>query len=176
MKVSDYMPTMYEDNVEMTTIIRTDEGEMEELKKQIKNAFYDTMPAVATEKGIEQWEKLLNIQLDENEVNLEYRRARIINILTTTVPLSETWLRNNLTALVGEDNYELIVKYSDYSITINISDVFVNTALTLFDIYRPLIPANMTLTINVFGEADSYMYNGCLIREVEKTNIVSERI
>lgn len=177
MKLKDYVPMLYEDNVEMQQIYTTEQTDLEnKLKTDIRNSFRDIFPKVATERGLEMYEKILGIQLDENRNNLEYRRARVIGKLTTTVPLTQRWLENNLYSMVGEDNYSVEVDYDNYSLTINIADEYLNTALTLYSVYRPLVPSNMTITVNTFGEQYAHSYTATLYRETEETTYISERI
>ena len=175
MKVSNYLPNLYNKNLEMLNIIYSEEDELENrLKLYVDNAFKDNFPKVATESGIEKYEKLLNINLDENKDNLEYRRSRVLAKLTTTVPLTYRWLENNLINLVGKDNFYLEIDYNNYIITMSISNVYINTALTLYEVYRPLIPANMKIVINLFDETPGELYFGAISQTGEITYYESE--
>ena len=61
MKVSNYVPDLYKNNLEMNNIIGSEEVELEiNLKPNIDNAFKDTFAIEATEKGIENFGILLD--------------------------------------------------------------------------------------------------------------------
>lgn len=167
MKISDYIPKLYKNNAEMINIINSEEIEFETgIKKSIDNTFNNTFAITATEEGIRRYEQLLEIPLDENKDNLEYRRARILAKLGTSGVLTYRWLENNLLSLVGKGNYQIDINNLDYILNINIADIFLNTANTLYDIYRPLIPSNLELFVNIFqGVPDSYIYTSSILQE-----------
>lgn len=86
MKVSDYIPNLYKNNIEMNYIINSEEVEFENgIKLDIENAFDDNFIKTATEKGIEKYEKLLNITTDKS-LGVEERRNQVIIKLLATAP------------------------------------------------------------------------------------------
>ena len=175
MKISDYAPYLYNKNTEFINIIYTEEKELEtKLKVLLENIFKDTFAKVATKNGIENWETLLDIKLDSNKNNLEYRRNVILNKMSTTGPLSYKWLEQSLTNLLGANNYTLSIDNEHYTLTINIANILNNTAESVFDLYRPLIPANLILTINLFEEEIADLYVGIVIHEGEHMILESE--
>lgn len=175
MKISDYAPKLYKNNIEMINIINSEEVEFENsIKKDISDTFKNTFAKTATETGIRRYEELLEIPLDENKDNLEYRRARILAKLSTSGVLTYRWLENNLLSLVGENNYQIMLDPKNYSLDINISDVYKNTAETLYSIYRPLIPSNLSLLVNLFDIIDTRLYLSGIIQEGETLLIKGE--
>lgn len=167
MKIRDYVPKLYKNNVEIINIINSEEEEFENgIKYDIDSIFNNTFAIKATEQGIRRYEELLEIPLDENKDNLEYRRARVLAKLSTSGVLTYRWLENNLISLVGDKNYQIILDNSKYILTINIADVFLNTANTLYSIYRPLIPSNLELFINLFETIkNTQIYMSSIIHE-----------
>lgn len=175
MKLSDYVPKLYKNNIEMNNIINSEEYEFENLLKLgIDTTFYNTFVKTADEEGIRIFEEILEIPLDENKNNLEYRRARVLSKFATSGALTYNWLENNLINLVGVNNYQILLDANNYGLTINISDVYLNTAKTLFDIYRPLIPANMKLFVNLFDNIDCKLYTSNILHEGEILYIKGE--
>ena len=166
MKISDYSPKLYKNNTEMLNIINSEEIEFEtNIKTDIDFTFNNTFAILANEEGIRRYEKLLEIPLDENKDNLDYRRARVLAKLGTAGVLTFRWLENNLISLVGKDNYQLILDNHTYSLDINISDLYTNTAKTLYDIYRPLIPANLNLFVKLFDIIENNLYIAGIVHE-----------
>ena len=118
MKVSDYLPRLYEDNIEMTNIINSEETELETLvKPNIDNLFKNTFIAIANQTGIEQFEKIFNIQPNEND-DLEFRRQRIILRLISSRPFTETYLKNQLNIILGIGNWTYTIDYNNYELVI----------------------------------------------------------
>ena len=175
MKVSDYLPNLYYKNAEMINIIYSEEDELEnKLKVELENVFKNTFAKVATKAGIENWEKLLNIELDSNRDNLEYRRNKVLTKLSTTVPLSYKWLEENLTSMVGPNNFYIELHNNQYKIYINIANLFNDTAETIYDLYRPLLPANLEIIVNLFEEETANLYFGVVVQEGEFTSLGNE--
>lgn len=157
MKVSDYLPKFYKNNIEMYNIISSEETELENnLKQDIKNTFDNTFAKISNLDGIKRYEDLLGIQ--STSTDIEYRRANILSKLGTSGNLTYKWLDNNLKNLVGEGNYQIILENNIYKISINVSSVFEDTASKLYNIYRPIIPANMQLVVNLFDDVNTTMY------------------
>lgn len=168
MKLSDYAPKLYKNNIEMNNIINSEEDEFENsLKPNINQTFYNTFVKMANEDGIKLFEEILEIPLDENKYNIEYRRARVLSKFATTGALTYKWLENNLINLVGADNFQILLNADNYELTINLSDVYLDTAKTIFDVYRPLIPANMKLLVNLFDNIDCKLYTSNIMHEGE---------
>lgn len=168
MKISDYVPKLYKNNIEMNNIIYSEEQDFEKiLKPYIEKAFNDNMIKTATEDGIANYEKVLYISLDDNKDNLEYRKAKVIAKLTTTVPLTYRWLENNISSLVGKENFTMTVNYNQYSLIISVANVYKDTAEILYEVYRPLIPANMTLTTNIYEDESTTIYTGGIVQDAE---------
>jgi len=177
MKISDYVPSLYDNNVEYLNIIYTEENELEnKLKIGLENIFKDTFAKVATKNGIENWEKLLNIELDSNKDNLEYRRNKILTKMSTTVPLTYRWLEESLTKLIGKNNYTINLNNAEYILTINVANIFNDTAESIYDLYRPLIPANLIIVVNLFEEEETELYFGMIMHEGEQIILESEAV
>ena len=175
MKVSDYVPFLYEKNVEMKALINSEENELENnVKIQLANAFKDNFPIIATRNGIENFEKLLKIQQDPNNNSLEYRRTKIITVLTTTFPLTYRWLVKSLNYYLGKDNYEIILDAANYDLLIKCSNIYDNTLTNLYNLYRPLIPANLTFRIAVAEQENGQLNISGIIHQGDKIKVEGE--
>lgn len=120
MQVSDYLPKFYENNREMQNLVDSEEYEFEHnLKLDIDNSFKDTFALAATETGINNFEKMLGIRSDETTETSEFRRRRILSRLISSIPFTETFLKNRLDSMLGEGNWEYTISYSTYTLTIN---------------------------------------------------------
>ena len=151
MKVSDYVPKLYNNNVEMNNIISTEEVEFENsLKISVDNSFKDTFACNATEKGISQYEKLLNIISDTNNESLEFRRQRIINRLVSKIPFTERYLIDYLNNLLGENNWDYEIDYNNYTLVVSslIPGRLWYNELVLF--LTNIVPVNIDWSIELF--------------------------
>ena len=175
MKVSDYVPIIYEDNLEMTELIDAEENELENnTKVSLMNAFNDNFSKNATINGIEKFEKLLNIQRDSDNDSVAYRRLKVITKLTTRAPLTYTWLKESLNGYIGANNYEIVLNEAEHDLLIRCSNIFDDTVTVLYNYYRPLIPANMSLRIAVAEQHDGTLYIGGIIHEGDTIYIEGE--
>ena len=151
MKISDYMPAMYNKNIEMYNIINSEEIELENgLKPDIDNSFLDTFATVATEKGISNFEKIFNIKPDIITEDLELRRQRVLNRLITQIPYTEKFLIMKLNEIFDENSWTYNMDYNNYSLTITSlipGRSWYNELLSFLD---RIIPCNIVVTIEIF--------------------------
>lgn len=119
MRVRDYMPLLYEQNVEMNAIMDSETEEFENgLKLKIDTSFNNTFIKNADEQGISNYENILNIKSNPADESIEFRRERVINRLTTSIPFSETFMINRLNEILGEGQWNYTLDYNDYTLTI----------------------------------------------------------
>lgn len=152
MKVSDYIPNLYNKNLEMHNIIYSEEEELENgLKLSIENSFKDNFAIVATEKGIEKFEEMFKIEVDPEEETLEFRRERVINRLISQIPFTEKYLINRLNRMLGEGNWTYTINYNAYTLTVTTlipGRIWYRELVNLMD---ELIPCNIDYTIEIFS-------------------------
>lgn len=78
------------------------------------NFFFQTMDAGA----VAQWEQIFNIQADPSTETLEFRRARVLNRISTKPPFTLGFLYQKLDELIGPGRWEVTVDYPNYGLTI----------------------------------------------------------
>lgn len=159
MKISDYMPELYNRNIEMNNIIDSEEDELEDrLKFGIENSFKDTFAVIATEKGLQNFEKMFNIKVNPDEDTLEFRRQRIISRLVSSIPFTETYLKNQLNMFLGKGTWNYTIDYNNYSITINSLKPGNAWYQELLDFLDRTIPCNMDWIINIYSATWAQVY------------------
>ena len=120
MKISDYMPHIYDNNKEMNNIINSEEEELENgLKLGIENSFKDTFAKIATENGLAKFETILGIKVDKETETIDFRRKRILNRLVSQAPFTETYFINKMNEMLGKGNWDYTLNYNTYTLTIN---------------------------------------------------------
>lgn len=177
MKVSDYVPDLYKNNIEMTNIINSKEQEFENyIKLDIDNGFDDNFIKTATEKGIERYENMLDIPVNKN-LDTEDRRNQVIIELLATPPYTYNRLLEILDMYCGQNNYEIYQNINKY--TMKIITHFSNnkSATSLFKTLKKIFPANIDLGLTNTNNVDleGYVKLVNYITTLETINIISEK-
>ena len=115
-KAKSYVPSVYEGFVEMEKIVDTGDKVIDEAEKQVASLLNNQWITQADEKGVEEWESILNIIASPGTEDLAFRRSRIINRLASRMPFTETTLRQKLDGIIGSGNYILTIDNNQYII------------------------------------------------------------
>lgn len=151
MKVSNYVPDLYKNNLEMNNLINSEEIEFEtNLKPNIDNAFKDTFAVVATEKGIENFEELFDIKPNDDDA-LTLRRQRVLNRLIRQIPFTETFMKNKLNEILGVGNWTYTIDYNTYKLTINSIIPGRTWYIELVNFLDVIIPCNIDYEVIVYS-------------------------
>lgn len=86
-QIEQYLPPVVRKVREYEGITSTENPELQLLLEAFQNALDDQFVYTATEKGIERWEKMLDIKPPHNST-LEQRRAAILAILLAKIPIN----------------------------------------------------------------------------------------
>lgn len=141
--VREYIPDIYKRVDEFNEIL----GVQEKLKLLFlqncndveNNQFLSTL----TIECVKSYEKLLNIVPNPAIENLEFRRNRIKNRLTTMPPFTKNFLYDKLNDIIGKDKFNMYVDYENYTLYIESSadnqNWFIETQITIDSIK----PANI---------------------------------
>ncbi len=147
MKVSDYVPQLYKNNIEMINIINSEEKEFENhIKLDIDNAFNDNFIKTATKNGIEKYEIMLNIPINDS-LDIEDRRNQVIIKLLATPPYTYNRLLEILDMYCGKNNYEIYQNINAYTMKIITHFINLNSANSLFKTLKEIFPANIDLGV-----------------------------
>ena len=151
MRVHDYMPSIYEDNIHMNEILNAEDDELQEnLKPSEDNEFKNQFAIIAEEQGISNFEKILQIKPDKTTETLENRRARVMNRLIQQSPFTERFLEQKLNAIIGEGDWFYNIDYNNYTL-----DLYITTPGNLWldelqKLFEQIIPCNILYTINIY--------------------------
>lgn len=151
MKISDYVPKLYKNNLEMNNLIDSEEQELEHnLKPNIDNAFKDTFATKATERGISQFEELFDIKPSADDT-ITLRRQRVLNRLIRQIPFTERFMQQKLNEMLGEGNWNYTIDYSTYTLTINSIIPGRSWYLELVSFLDGIIPCNIDYEIVIYA-------------------------
>lgn len=111
----------YREVADYQEICQTEQEQFELLAENInavaQNFFFQTMD----ESSISAWEQALGIKPNPQTENLQFRRDRLINRISTKPPFTLGFLYQKLDMLLGAGNYEIIVDYPNYTLYVKSS-------------------------------------------------------
>lgn len=117
----ELLPPWYREIYEYQWICEAESQQFELLAQAVTavadNLFFQTMDAAS----VSLWETIYKIIPDLAVETLDFRRARIINRISTRPPFTVWFLRQKLDELIGENQWTLTVDYPNYTIYIESS-------------------------------------------------------
>lgn len=115
------LPPWYREILDYQEICRTEEAQFEALAGEITsvadNFFFQTMDLSA----IEMWERIFAIVPNPQTEDVEFRRYRVLNRITTKPPFTLGFLYQKLDELIGPGLWEVNVDYPNYTLYIESS-------------------------------------------------------
>lgn len=112
------LPPWYSQILDYQQICNTESQQFEALASEIvavaDNFFFQTMDVGA----VSQWEQIFGITPNPTTETLEFRRARIINRLSTRPPFTLWFLYQKLDELIGPNQWTVTVDYPNYTLYI----------------------------------------------------------
>lgn len=152
MRIFDYVPEIYKYNIDYLNIISSEEKELEgKLKHYIKQEFENNFIKLADIEGIRKFEVLFNIKPNEDLEDLEFRRQRLFNRLTSRPPFTEKFLQRRLTEILGEDNWEYNMNYNTYTLDIYTLRPGRLWLQEFIDFMTVTIPCNILWTLYIYS-------------------------
>lgn len=115
------LPPWYREILDYQQIGQTEEDQFNALATEINavadNFFFQTMDASA----ISQWEQIFNVVPDLANDTLDFRRARVLNRISTKPPFTLGFLYQKLDELIGANQWTVTVDYPNYTLYIESS-------------------------------------------------------
>ena len=115
------LPPWYREILDYQEICQTEQEQFETLAAEITavadNFFFQTMDAGA----VSQWEQIFGIIPNPAVEPLEFRRARVLNRVSTRPPFTLGFLYQKLDELIGPGGWTVTVDYPNYTLYIESS-------------------------------------------------------
>lgn len=115
------LPPWYREVLDYQQICQTETAQFETLAQEItgvaENFFFQTMGL----SGVEMWEQIFHIVPNPQTEDLEFRRYRVLNRITTKPPYTLGFLYQKLDELIGPGMWEVNVDYPNYTLYIESS-------------------------------------------------------
>ncbi len=161
------LPPWYREVLDYQQICQTETAQFETLAQEItgvaENFFFQTMGL----DGIEMWEQIFHIVPNPQTEDLEFRRYRVLNRITTKPPYTLGFLYQKLDELIGPGLWEVTVDYPNYTLYIESSAQNQNYAQEVAFTINRIKPAHIVYVNTPF------IQSGILLSEqIERLNRV----
>ena len=117
----ELLPPWYREVLDYQQICQTEEAQFELLAQELTgvadNFFFQTMD----EGTVRQWEQIFQITPNPGTESLDFRRARVLNRITTKPPFTLGFLYQKLDELIGPGEWTVNVDYPNYTLYIESS-------------------------------------------------------
>lgn len=115
------LPEWYRDVLDYQQICGAEQQQFDALAQEIAavadNFFFQTMDAAA----VAQWEQIFGIVPNPTTETLRFRRARVLNRISTRPPFTLEFLRQKLDELIGPGAWTVTMDYPNYTLYIESS-------------------------------------------------------
>lgn len=161
------LPPWYREVLDYQQMCQTETAQFEALAQEItgvaENFFFQTMGL----SGVEMWEQIFHIVPNPQTEDLEFRRYRVLNRITTKPPYTLGFLYQKLDELIGPGLWEVTVDYPNYTLYIESSAQNQNYAQEVAFTINQIKPAHIVY-VNT-----PYIQSGLLLSEqIERLNRV----
>lgn len=145
----DYLPPVERDFAEFDAIMtHAEDPEFSSAWEAAENLMNDQFINDATENGVSRWENMLKISPKASET-LDERKFTILTRESEQPPFTVTALERQLEALCGEGNFDVIRDVGAKSLSVSLALVAKNNLEDVAVLLDRVVPANMTITINL---------------------------
>ena len=161
------LPPWYREVLDYQQMCQTETAQFEALAQEIvgvaDNFFFQTMGL----SGVEMWEKIFGIVPNPQTEDLDFRRYRVLNRITTKPPFTLGFLYQKLDELIGPGLWEVNVDYPNYTLYIESSAQNQNYANEVAFTINKIKPAHIVYVNTPF------IQSGLLLSEqIERLNRV----
>lgn len=159
------LPPWYREVLDYQQMCQTETAQFEALAAEITgvadNFFFQTMGL----DGIEMWEQIFHIVPNPQTEDIDFRRYRVLNRITTKPPFTLGFLYQKLDQMLGEGRWEVDVDYPNYGLTIDTP--LQNTLYEgeLRHMVHVIKPAHIDFSLRYREVAPSPVYVGSVTRQ-----------
>lgn len=145
MKYVDYYPPMMKELREIKVLGNALDAVLEQAKYNLDLLRSELYIDTATEIGLSMWERILNIEVLNPDV--EVRRFEVRSRLFG----KKMSLRDRLNILIGEENYNMTVDYMEYFVQFYFLFEFKELENIIVNMLERLLPLNLNYNIKYNG-------------------------
>ena len=142
-QLNSYVPSYYRKVDEMDALMEVEQSIVDEYQVNMLRAFQNTFVLTADISGIELFETMVSIVANPSPEDLEFRRQRVLNRMTTSPPFTIRFLKQKLDAIIGEDKWKVTMDYANYTLYVEASAVNQNWYTELEFTINQIKPCNI---------------------------------
>lgn len=142
-QLNSYVPSYYRKVDEMDALMEVEQSIVDEYQVNMLTAFQNTFVLTADISGIELFETMFSIVANPSTEDLEFRRQRILNRMTTSPPFTLRFLKQKLDAIIGEGKWKVTMDYANYTLYVEASAVNQNWYTELEFTINQIKPCNI---------------------------------
>lgn len=116
-----YLPDWFREIAEFGEIMKTETEQFDSLSEAMQTVKDNFFIQSMDQETIWAWEKAIGIAANPAVESLEFRRARLINRISTRPPFTLQFLYEKLDELIGVGKWDLEIDYPNYTIYIEAS-------------------------------------------------------
>ena len=115
------LPPWYREVLDYQELCQTETAQFEALAQEITGVADDFFFQTMDEGAVEKWEQIFHIAADPSSEDLDFRRYRVLNRISTRPPYTLGFLYQKLDELIGPGLWEVTVDYPNYTLYIESS-------------------------------------------------------
>lgn len=154
-----YYPSVVANAKEFEAIAATENPELCALWKELWQIFSNSFVMSTDINGIKRWEDMLGVTSKPDSTLLD-RQRKILAIINASVPYTERKLISILDALIGEGAWEMDLNTVAETLGITVNLGKSNAVIGVLSFLRPIIPANIGMSMTAKLEHDMNLYYG----------------
>lgn len=170
----EWLPKYLQEYREIKEIMSVENPEIENLYSEINTTLDNQFILHCNEKGIERFEKLLNI-IPNSDDNLPGRISRVLTRFNDSIPYTYKGLIQKLNVMCGEGNYFVNLINNEYKLEITVSLVYGGQVEELDYMLSYMIPANIIVKSKneIVNKKQCSIYLGNIVVTVKEVTIDS---
>lgn len=139
--IKDYFPPIYNDILEIKTLVNCENKLFTDLDSEFKEALLNNYVITANSNMIREYESILKITDDNKDLN--FRRQRILNRLAMNMPFTLNALKQKLNELIGKDKYNVYIDNTKYTLYVESEIINQNWFMETYITINKMKPANI---------------------------------
>lgn len=143
-KIEEYWPLIVKETEEFGQIAVAENPEFNILAGHVYDVLKDSFIKEATEYGVSRWEKMLGLGVEDG-ATLDERKVAILTHLTVKLPYTWRVLKQMLTALLGEEKFEISLDNDTQTLTIGLASTVESMREKIDELCARVVPQNLVI-------------------------------
>ena len=157
--IKDYFNQIHNDNIDVQEIIKAVQPEFDDELESLQFVYNDVFPQIATETGVERWERILGIIASPSIEPMQFRRDRIVNRIRTNIPFTERVLRDMINNILGPGAWSYELDHNNYELSVTSLRPGRNWLLEMIHSLESIIPANILYRLFIYYSIWQLIYD-----------------